>query len=29
MFLNRVTSYLPMSLDHQPVEGNGACVGAV
>lgn len=29
MFLKRATSYLPMSFDRQPVEGNGACVEAV
>lgn len=29
MFLKSVTSYLPMTSDRQPVEGNGACVEAM
>jgi hypothetical protein len=29
MFLKLATSYLPCSLDRQPVEMNGACVEAV
>lgn len=29
MFLKLANSYLPMSFDRQPVEGNGACAEAV
>jgi hypothetical protein len=29
MFTRTAPSYLPMDLDRQPVEGNGACAGGI
>jgi len=29
MFTRTAPSYLPMLLDRQPVEGNGACAGGI
>lgn len=29
MFTRTAPSYLPMSLDRQPVEGNGVCAGGI